>query len=171
MRLTQTHREAFVRAALNDVPTVNYREKIQKLIQEDSINKLDPALRRIARSNTLKMFLATAVTYFDSTSVTIFSDERYGHQYVASSEEVGAELRELAAKQKAQEETLSNLRSKLTAAAKSCSTRKQLAELLPEFEKYLPDEEGKASRSVPAISNMVGDFIRAGWPKDKSQVK
>ena len=43
--------------------------------------------------------------------------------------------------------------------------------MLPEFEKYLPADEQKALRSVPVVANLVADFTKAGWPKDKAARK
>ena len=57
------------------------------------------------------------------------------------------------------------------AAAMSCTTRKALANLLPEFEQYLPEDTPAAIRSLPAIANIVADFSKAGWPKDKTKEK
>jgi len=71
----------------------------------------------------------------------------------------------LANKSAEQERQRVALRDKLKRAAASFTTRKQLAEAMPEFEKYLPADEAAAIRSLPAVTNVVGDFQRAGWPK------
>jgi hypothetical protein len=57
------------------------------------------------------------------------------------------------------------LSAKLQAAANSVATRKALVELLPEFEKYLPADEGAACKTLPAVANLLADFSKAGWPK------
>lgn len=51
-------------------------------------------------------------------------------------------------------------------AISACTTRKQAAEVLPEFEKYLPEDEPKALRTLPALANVAADFVKAGWPKN-----
>jgi hypothetical protein len=84
------------------------------------------------------------------------------------SEKTAKKVAELSEKARATRQTISDLQDKLESVAKSCNTRKQLAELLPEFEKYLPADTPAAGRSVPAIANLVTDFTKAGWPKEKA---
>jgi hypothetical protein len=50
------------------------------------------------------------------------------------------------------------------------STRKALVDLLPEFEKYLPADEAKAIASLPAVANVLSDFVKAGWPKNQPKM-
>ena len=61
------------------------------------------------------------------------------------------------------------LETKLMAAANSCTTRKALVELLPEFEKYLPADQAAACKTLPAVANIMADFVKAGWPKDEAK--
>ena len=42
---------------------------------------------------------------------------------------------------------------------------------LPEFAHYLPAEDAPAGRSLPVVANLVTDFVKAGWPKDKKVTK
>jgi hypothetical protein len=42
---------------------------------------------------------------------------------------------------------------------------------LPEFEKYLPEDEAQAVRALPVVTNVVADFVKAGWPTKKAQKK
>jgi hypothetical protein len=85
------------------------------------------------------------------------------------SEATAKKVAVLSEKARATRQTISDLQEKLESVAKSCTTRKQLAELLPEFEKYLPDNAPAASRAVPAIANLVTEFTKAGWPKAKAK--
>ena len=66
---------------------------------------------------------------------------------------------------------LKDLRDKLTGAINACTTRKQAAEAIPEFEKYLPADEPKALRSLPALANVAADFVKAGWPKGQKAAR
>jgi hypothetical protein len=81
--------------------------------------------------------------------------------------EAQAEVDALAEKASADKAARAVLSQRLRAVAYSVSTRKALAEALPEFAKYLPADEAEAMRTVPVIANVVADFVRAGWPKDK----
>jgi len=51
-------------------------------------------------------------------------------------------------------------------AIEHCSTRKQFVDAFPEFEKYAP-YEAAPGRNLPAISNMVANLTKLGWPKQQ----
>ena len=165
MKLTNTIRDAFIRAALNDVPTVDYRGQAAKLIREDSISRLSPKIRALATNVETEHFLRQE-TFYDTPAglgtITIYCGR--GDRYKPGAE-VLLKLRELGDKQKEQDTKLKSLRESLKAIAYSATTRKSLVEKLPEFEKYLPADEAKALRSLPVVANVVSDFVKAGWPK------
>ena len=173
MRLTETLRFAFVRAAIQDVPSdfKTLEAEAHKLIVQDSIDKLPKQLVFATADQNLSVYLHRT-TYWPRNSpfgsVYVFSPERT--EYIMSEKTV-KKVMELSEKARATRQTISDLQDKLQSVAKSCATRKQLAELLPEFEKYLPADTPAASRSVPAIANLVTDFTKAGWPKGKQPVK
>ena len=73
--------------------------------------------------------------------------------------------------EKEQEGIRASLKSQLKSAAHSVTTRKALAALLPEFEKYLPADEAAACKTLPVVQNIVADFAKAGWPKGKKAAK
>jgi hypothetical protein len=80
---------------------------------------------------------------------------------------VFAELKAIDDAWTAQNTLRNELQNKLEGAVIAYTTRKQLAAALPEFEKYLPPEEAKGS-NLPALANVVTDFIAAGWPAGKA---
>ena len=55
---------------------------------------------------------------------------------------------------------------KLQSALLSINTLKQFLETFPELAKYAPPEVG-VDRSVPAITNVMADLSKLGWPKGK----
>lgn len=63
---------------------------------------------------------------------------------------------------------MENLQTRLKGVAYACTTRKQLEEALPEFSSYLPEEEAKAAKNLPAVANVLSDFVKAGWPKSNN---
>ena len=158
MRLTQPIRRAFVTSAMNDVPSIDYAEKtrshVNKLAAQyrkaAGLPEADP--NRYARNHLwLKIGCVAVLGLSDVEQEQLNKDPSiaiWSGQY------------------QEQREARSALETKLTGIANSVNTSKALIELLPEFEKYLPAEATK-STNLPAISNMVGDFIRAGWPKNK----
>ena len=172
MKLTKYTRAAFVRAAMQDVPKPeNFEAQAHKLVIEDSIAQLPAEVQPLARHKDLKFCLRTVSHYFYTTpfsSVDVFAPRGANYRPSQAVREAVAALTE---KQKAHDAIRSGLEEKLMSTAMACTTRKALAELLPEFEKYLPEDTPAAIRTLPAVANIVADFARAGWPKDKTQPK
>lgn len=163
MKLTQTIREAFVRAAMNDVPTVDYDTQIRELALKAHVEALPELVRKAWNDPDARRFIATTGKRYGGIMVHV-PGERYSED-VKIAEKYLTKLNDLGAKRQAQNEQQAELRRKLEAVARSASTRKQLAGMLPEFEKYLPADEPAALRTVPVVANVVADFTRAGWPK------
>lgn len=167
MRLTNTLRDAFVRAAMQDVPSVDYQEQMQKLITDDAVAQLPPKVRAIYQDPNLRHFVNTTYAYrYGSVSIPCSSD---GYK---PTDATSAAYKKLDEAKDAQSARRNELERKLKSCALACSTRKALADMLPEFEKYLPADEAAACRTLPVVANVVSDFVRAGWPKGaKSQKK
>lgn len=161
MKLTENLREAFVRAAMADVPTIDYREQLQKVVTAAAVNLLPPAVAAAYKQfpeyiETRHVYAGSMYFYVPAVQSPVFPDD------------VKQEIKRLDALNDAQNEMLSALRTKLDAAANSVTTRKALADLLPEFEKYLPADKRAATLNLPAVANIMADFARAGWPKGKA---
>lgn len=167
MRLTKTIREAFVRAAMNDVPTRDYQAEIHKLLQDDAISKLPPKVKAIAEDKDLRHFLKTESHYISGYHC---SNVRVMHPEYSRSHEVNMKVEALLVEFAHQNDRRNALRTKLSATAEAVTTRKALVDLLPEFEKYLPADEAKAVASLPAVANVLSDFVKAGWPKNQPKM-
>lgn len=163
MKLTNMIRDAFVRAAMDDVPKVYYAEQALVLAHK-TMNEL--------REKTFPgVDLILAEDWFEKRSVTMPTS--FNNIYTSAphsnvlkmNTKVWAKLEELNLANTAQSKKLEDLRTKLRAVAYSCTTRKALADLLPEFEKYLPADTPAAMRTLPVVANVVADFTKAGWPK------
>lgn len=191
MKLTKLMKEAFVRAVLQDVPKVDNRDKIQKILNE--------AVRKSAHKeiNDLHQkypgLFETGVTWVEPNQselrdkdYEVRRGERFDLPPHQSLTGTGYRLEELKGKKILTEEQLKELTELLTQERKSlavaldlkeklesviagCNTLKQLKEALPEFEKYMPSKEEASSKNLPALANLVTDFVAAGWPKDKVQ--
>jgi hypothetical protein len=163
MRLTKLIRQSFVRAAMNDVPSIDYDEQCRKLLVDCVVSQMPPEMLK-AYQKYPSMF-ATHGEYF----------HRVGYVYFPCSSAIKPKPETMKAvtalmdKASEQGQKKRELQQKLEAAAESVTTRKALAALLPEFEKYLPAEAEGANRQVPAIANLVADFTKAGWPKGQEQ--
>lgn len=161
MRLTNYMRDAFISAAMHDVPREDFRDQMQTLLVKAAVSCLPPKVRAL---------------YDDPATRDFIRHTQLGHglnyTYVpglgtlpVSTQEKYDELKE---KQKEQDARLRELRGQLRGVAYSARTRKALVALLPEFEKYLPADDSAVCKTLPAVANVVADFVKAGWPKDSA---
>lgn len=162
MKLTNTIRSAYINSVMNDVPETDFKEQATKIIMSAAIASLPPAVAKIYSDPKTRHFVKTTWNSFGFLTLTYPSG---GDRPVLSSEDTRI-LAELAKANTAQYTALNVLRDKVKAAVYSCTTRKALVELLPEFEKYLPSEQEAASKNLPAIANLMVDLVKAGWPKN-----
>lgn len=169
MRLTSSMRSAFIRSVMDDVPRVAYDEQITKLITDDCIALLPEHVRVVWKDKATRPYLETHTAYGerDVGHWRVDNLPATGYDDVKISKEARKEAARLCALDKAQSAARDELENKIKGAAYAFSTRKALAEALPEFEKYLPVDEPAASRMLPVLTNVVTDFMKAGWPKDK----
>lgn len=162
MKLTNYLRDAFVRAAMDDVPKTDYTEEMRGVI-----NKKVERLQKIAGINNIDQTRLTRLfIYVTGTSYLAAGLTEGELAQIKNSPEV-QKLITLSNEQKAK---LTALQSKLEGVIKGCNTRKQAVEALPEFEKYLPPEDAQALRTLPALANVLSDFVKAGWPKNQKRI-
>lgn len=161
MRLTNTIRDAFVRAAMADVPKKNFEKDIHDLIKEDAKKLLPPKILELVEDQKMREFIKGHSHYI--RGYTINNVWVYGSTYERSPR-VNTKVEALLCEAEGQVESMNKLEHNLRAAAYSVTTRKALVDMLPEFEKYLPETEAKANRSLPVVANIVADFTKAGWP-------
>lgn len=168
MRLTNTIRDAFVRAALADVPQVDYTEQIRELVVKAATEILPPALRKALEEDpACKDHINSSYVCFGGATIIVPGTWGWNAKDKISDERK-KQLDDLKSKRDKQDQTLSELGSKLQATAYAVTTRKALVELLPEFEKYLPEDKTTANRALPAVANVVSAFVEAGWPKQSA---
>ena len=84
--------------------------------------------------------------------------------------ELDVKVAAIAKKHIAQAEKRESLREGVRGIIEACSTLKQAQERLPEFVDYLPlDRSNQAMANTPAIANVVGELVKAGWPDQKKE--
>ncbi len=170
MKLTNTLRDAFIAAAMNDVPRVDYDEQARKIANA----ALDAAFKKAFPGVKIDRLKAGETGWLEKCGQNMpnYLGSLYtwspGYRALEKDAEAWAQLTELSKKAREQGELRKSLQDKLKAVAYSCTTRKALADALPEFEKYLPADQAAACRTLPAVANVVDDFTRAGWPKGKA---
>ncbi len=164
MKLTNTQRDAFIRAAMNDVPQIDYQEKNIKIIAADIKAQLPPKVLAIWEDSKLEGYVNLRKGYF---GITYFQYPYDGYSHMKLSPKAEAAVDAIKQLNEAQDVLRDNLRNKLRGCAYACTTRKALLDLLPEFEKYLPADDVAACRTLPVVANVVSDFVKAGWPASR----
>ena len=168
MRLNKYHKDAFVEAVLQDLPTVDYDEIAQKLVKDTVIEKMPAKVRAVYDDKEVRHWVRAAWIGMPGSLQNFYcvSDSQNG----GVPNEVKERLDELSTLKTEQLDKRKVFENKLNAAINSCQTRKQALELLPEFEKYLPkDTTSTGVSNLPVINNLVAELVQAGWPKDAEQ--
>jgi hypothetical protein len=166
MRLTNYIREAFIRSVMNDVPVPrDYDSELRKLVTKDFVDALPAPVRKCYEDEKTRKYVTSR--YFSMRHA-----RKYVSFYVPGCDD-GGDL-SMTAKRAAEalmeewsksEAERTSLEERLKQIVSGASTRKALAEALPEFQKYLPAEVAAPARSLPVVANVVADFVKAGWPK------
>ena len=60
MRLNKYHKEAFVEAVLQDLPSTDYDEIAQKLVRESFVEKMPAKVRAVHDDKDIRHWLANA---------------------------------------------------------------------------------------------------------------
>lgn len=163
MKLTNYLRDAYITSVMTDVPHEAYEDQIHKQILDDAVAQLPGPVRAIWKNSDLQGYLDLSSVYpvarTGCVQVPCLNPKNFKLTDAAMTR-----VLELVNLRDGQSSRLNSLRTRLRSIAYGCTTRKALAEALPEFEKYLPKEE-ETSRNLPVIANVVSDFVKAGWPK------
>ncbi len=168
-RLNNWMRQAFVSAAMADVPREDYEEQAQK-IAKAAIDSLMPEnVRKLTKDEATKWWVNTEYVSMPRYFSNISTYCPVGDNYILRDKkpEVWAQIEELHEKHEQQKKRIHELEVKLRGCADSVTTLNALKKLLPEFVKYMPEDEQQAIKTLPAIANVVSDFVAAGWPKQE----
>lgn len=165
MKLTNYIRDAFVKAAMADVPKIDYNEQAEKIARQQLSDMLKAAFPGVKMDSKNASWLLSGSIAMPGSLSTIHGI-RPDYECLRGTP-AWAKLVELSKQYSEQRARRDALSSQLRGAAYSCNTTKQLRELLPEFDKYLPAEEEKTCRTLPAVANIVAEFTKAGWPAKK----
>jgi len=160
MRLTNTIRDAFIAAVMQNVPSTDYKAEVDRLIRADVLAQLPPKVRAVAEDKDIRHHLNQCFIHppggFGSVAVLAAED-------TVITPTTRTILNLLWEKEIAQREQRQKLEQRLRACAYGVSTRKALAEMLPEFERFLPEDTPAANRSLPVVTGVVQEFIAAGF--------
>lgn len=177
MKLTKSLRDAFIRTVMDDVPETDYGEQQQLIATEWAVLIMPPKVRAVWDDKKLRHYIET----HHYSQQLCFDDIGDGQQlwisgfYIPAPHDLHPQMSEAtqralyslevqAHKQSAHHR---ELREKLDSIVYGLTTTAALEKALPEFAKYLPKAATKAD-NLPAVANLVADFVKAGWPKEQA---
>ena len=161
MKLSQTLKKAFVASVMQDVPKVDYFEQAQKCARKH--------FERLMPQEILQVIQKYPDWFGNSSFYTpghlpmfYTKSPECNINLLRNDEQATEELLQISDAYIQQEKARDALKAKLHGVVHGCNTLKQLKEALPEFEKYMPEENEPASKNLPALANIVADFKAAG---------
>lgn len=153
MKLTKLHKEAIVRAIMQDTPAIDKVKRGEEIVNA-IVKAMSPEVRKLYKSKPTALRRAS-VPYTNQYS-------NWGEIVVGDVTKEQIEL--ITAPYKKQEEERSAMHRKLTGAFEGINTLKQALTAFPEFKKYYPTEM-EPTKNLPALANVVADLSKLGWPK------
>lgn len=162
MKLTNQIRDAFIKAAMSDVPKIDYQANAQELAKDWLESQMAVVFPGVDITKA-EPWLEQKSVYMPGSlrSFYTFSSD---YNILKSNAKLWAKLEAIAKVSDAQAIKRKQLEEQLRGCAYSVMTRKALAELLPEFAHYLPNESTPA-KMLPATTGVIKAFHAAGWPK------
>lgn len=147
MKLTQSIKDAIVKAILSDIPEKSDEHLIVEM-QTALVEAMSAPVQAVYATNPK----ALRHRWFDYT----VGLSRSAHLAVGDADIAVLRPWETAAEERHE------LKTKLYAALKGINTRKQFIDTFPEFIKYAPPERGTCA-TLPVVANVVVDLVKAGW--------
>lgn len=154
MKLTKLHKQAIVRAIIQDLPPLN-RAKWAEEIRAAIIKAMSPAVRKLHSVNPGALRTA---------SVPFSSEHRYWGADIVVGDVTKQQIDEIVAPYERITKERDGMVQKLEFAFAGISTLKQAETTFPEFKKYYPTE-AQPTKNLPALANVVADLSKLGWPK------
>lgn len=154
MKLTKLHKQAIVRAIMQDTPPLP-RAKWAEEIKAAIVKAMSPEVRKLYKTKP------EALRHANVPYTSEFS--RWGHEMPVG-DVTKDQIKEIAAPYEKQVQERSDMERKLTHAFEGISTLKQALTTFPEFKKYYPTEM-EPTKNLPALANVMADLTKLGWPK------
>jgi hypothetical protein len=180
MNLTKAMKEEIVAQVIRDVPRQltdghTFQKAVTAIIESNVANQLPPEVYPIWADKKLRVHLSlvngSIIYMLNRSGIVGWNDRPYSgcdtSRPAACSDllpKFKKQLQELFDKTEAERVVIEAAKSRLTSALAGIRTRKQFIAAFPELEKYAP-EEVKPSPMLPALTNVVSDLAKLGWPK------
>lgn len=159
MNLTKLHKQAIVRAIMQDTPPLD-RAKWAVEIKDAIVKAMSPEVRKLYK--TKPHALRTANVPYTNMHRHWGDDMPVGD---VTKEQINAIVEPYEKQYKERRE----METKLEHAFEGIRTLKQAEATFPEFKKYYP-AEAQPTKNLPALANVVADLSKLGWPKNNKPV-
>lgn len=173
MRLTQTLKNKFINAVLNDTDSEDsLLEAMRGIIQQDAYEQLPEKIKEIYDDEDLRdNYLQTR--YVKNTSFNLGGDFITPIDYELKNPEKISQLKTLSTLRFEKRRNIYNLRIELNAELRKFNTIQQFVRAFPMFGKYFTKEElgtsFKETYSVPKLEENSPTLFKllnsVGWPK------
>lgn len=154
MNLTKLHKQAIVRAIMQDTPPLP-REKWAEEIKAAVIKAMSPEVRKLYKTkpNALR-----------HASVPLTNVYRHWGDEMPVGDVTKDQIKAIVEPYEKQVTERRDMEKKLEHAFEGIRTVKQAMTTFPEFAKYYPSE-AQPTKNLPALANVMADLTRLGWPK------
>lgn len=178
IRLTNDMRDTFIAKVMADVPVKPYEDLVRDAADKAANDALPAAIKKLLKDAELSPYVGKVNISVDPKNIESSRKNWGGMSFVLPGADpatvkhaVVEAVATLCTEWVAQDKLTEDLQRKLKSVAYHCTSRNQLAEAFPEFAHYLPATEADAARNLPALTNVVTDFVKAGWPKGKKPAR
>lgn len=154
MKLTKLHKDAIVRAILQDTPALP-REAWAHEIKAAVVKAMSPEVRKLYKLKP------SALRH---THVEYTNPHRLWGDEVPVGDVTKEQLKAIVEPYVKQVNERKDMEHKLRSAFEGINTLKQALAAFPEFKKYYPTEL-EPTKNLPALANVVADLSKLGWPK------
>jgi hypothetical protein len=154
MKLTKLHKQAIVRAIVQDTPPID-AEARALAITSAIVKAMSPEVRKMYKSNP-KALRTASVSYTNPY-------RSWGNDIIVG-DVTDEQIKQIVEPYEKQVQERREVERKLTHAFEGINTLKQALATFPEFKKYYPTEE-QPTKNLPALANVVADLSKLGWPK------
>ena len=153
MKLTKLHKEAIVRAIMQDTPPIDKVKRAEAIIAA-IVKAMSPEVRKLYKTKPGALRKASVA----------YTNQYSNWQDIVVGDVSNDTIKEITAPYKKEEEERSDMHRKLTHAFSGINTLKQALTAFPEFKKYYPTEM-EPTKNLPALANVMADLTKLGWPK------
>lgn len=154
MNLTKLHKQAIVRAIMQDIPQPD-RTKWAEEIKAAVIKAMSPEVRKLYKIKPGALRHA---------SVPYTNPFRTWGDDMPVGDVTKEQIKAIVEPYEKQVNERRDMEKKLEHAFEGIRTVKQAESTFPEFKKYYPTE-AQPTKNLPALANVMADLSKLGWPK------